>query len=167
MTGVQTCALPICAIKTELGRHVEEVTKSSFILTCLVQIVYAFMHITELDSEGGALTQVRNSAIWSWLKLIQYPLWFLSAYFSLPLSPVYSYTLRHRRKYHPWQVNILCRLGWWDRHRSMQEMLLKAGCYGRKVRELRNHFGECVAVDVEPCLILHCAYNFEALVDNI
>ena len=62
-TGVTSNSLHPGAIKNDFFRHVEEVTKSSFILTCLMQLAYAFMQITELDSEGGALTQVRNRAI--------------------------------------------------------------------------------------------------------
>ena len=61
-TGVTSNSLHPGAIKNDFFRHVEEVTKSSFILTCLMQLAYAFMQITELDSEGGALTQVSNRA---------------------------------------------------------------------------------------------------------
>ena len=59
-TGVTSNSLHPGAIKTDLGRNVEEFTKSSFILTCLVHIVHAIMRVSELDSEGGALTQVRS-----------------------------------------------------------------------------------------------------------
>lgn len=57
-TGVTSNALHPGMIKTELGRHIEASAKSSVFLNFLLGIGNVLLGATQLNADGGALTQV-------------------------------------------------------------------------------------------------------------